>query len=60
MTSILEFNDLELSLSMTCAVPPPKGKRCQRLVEGLTEIGAIMRPASPSSGTTTCSSARRR
>lgn len=31
--------DRELPLAITCAVAPPKGKRAQRLVEELTELG---------------------
>ncbi|MCO5170544.1 MAG: 16S rRNA (uracil(1498)-N(3))-methyltransferase [Planctomycetes bacterium] len=32
--------DRELPFRLTCAVAPPKGKRAQRLVEELTELGA--------------------
>ncbi len=33
--------DRELPFRITCAVAPPKGKRVHRLVEELTELGAV-------------------
>lgn len=33
--------DRELPFRVTCAVAPPKGKRAHRLVEELTELGAV-------------------